>query len=347
MGLFSFGSNKRVVITFSDTVIRGVTVQQDKQYTMRVVRSIEQRIPSGMISEGVIEQPKLFVELLKSFARKLPSKRVHVLVPQEAALIVPLVRPEDSEKNIKENVLEQLEDILTEHPGPKEGYEVLSIVDDGHNLFVDTVSASLIETYKNFFKKAGLHVISWDTPHPDWVTLPYHEEQSHIMVGVGERATSVVFLNGGVPVMKSMVPVGHADLVDTVRDVLQIQTHEAQKIVARYGVGLEHKEERVLHALYDTMRPLEVAINTMIDEWKRKPYKNARERFPIASLLTHGQTYTLPGFNDRMSHTTRVPAQHIDIADMLDIPDIARVMSRDEMIRFAPLLWKAHELVRA
>lgn len=347
MGLFS-SSTRRAVVALGDTVLRCVIVETSKGKNMRVIRQIEQRIPYGIISGGVIEQPELFGESLRSFARKLPTRRVHVLVPQEVALIVPLARPENNNPHdIKHSVREQLEEVLAEHAGPNDGYEVLSIVDDGSTVYVDTISTSLMNSYQAFFKKAGLHVVSFDTPHPDWIAMPNHEEQSHIMVGIGERSSNIIFMNGGVPVMRSTVSVGHADLVDTVRDVLGITTHEAQKIIARYGVGLDHKEDHVLHALYDTLHPLESAINTMIDQWKQKPYKNARERYPIASLLLHGEVHAIPGFADRMSHSTRVPAQHIDIAEMLDIPDIARVMSRDEMIRFAPLLWKAHELVQA
>lgn len=346
MGLFSFGNHRRVVVTFSDSALRAITVEIKKHGAMRVVRSIEQRLPLGMVAGGIIEQPELFVEAARSFGRKLITKNVHILIPQETALIVPLPRPMD-DGDIKHHVREQLEYILEQHPGPKDGYQVLSIVDDGEQLYVDTISTSLLERYKQLFKKAGFHAVSWDTPHPDWAVVPEHTEKSHIMVGVGDRSTSVVFLNAGVPVAKKIIAIGRDDLVDTVRTVLNIQTHEAQKIIGRYGVSVEHKEDRVLRALYDTVRPLEMEINTMIDTWKQKPYKTARERFPIASILLHGEAYGLHGFSDRMSHAARIPAQHIDAAEMFGISNAAQVMSRDEMARFAPLLWKAHELVRA
>lgn len=346
MGLFSFGAQRRVVVTFSDTVLRAVTVAIQQGGIMRIVRSVEQRIPTGIIAGGIIEQPELFVECARAFSKKLPTSHVHMLVPQETALIVPLQRPYDDD-DLKQYVQEQLETVLQQHSGPAAGYEVLSIVDDGSRLYIDVISASLLSTYKQLFKKAGLRVASWDTPHPDWTVVPEHQERSHVMVGVGDRSTSVVFLNGGVPVAQQVVPVGYADLVDTVRNVLNIQTHEAQKIIGRYGISVEHKEDRVLRALYDTVRPLEIEINAMIDAWQQKPYKNARERYPVASLLLHGEAYGLHGFHDRMSYATRIPAHHVDVAQSLGIAGVESVMSRDEMARFAPLLWKAHELVRS
>lgn len=329
-------------------MLRFVMAVSDRHEPMRIQKFTEQKIPSGIVIGGIIEQPDLFVEMLRSFRKSVPTNRIHVLVPQETALIVPLRRPDDGmkDRDVKKIVSEQLESALESITLPADGFEVLSIVDDGNRLYADIVSVSLLDRYQELFKRAGFIVESWDTPHPDWTSADHHKQQSHVMVGIGERTSSIVLLNGGIPVMKNLVPVGRAHLVDTVRDMLNIQTYEAEKIIARYGLLFDHKEERVLRALYDTMRPLETEINSMIEAWKQKPYKTERERFPLSSLLLHGEITSVPGFGDRMSYATRTPAHTIDIASMFAIPGITRVMSRDEMTRFAPLLWKAHELVR-
>jgi len=345
MSLFSFGTKHRAVVAITDTALRCVIIDSSRAGTMRVVRRIEQRLPLGIVSGGIIEQSALFIESLRSFARKLSLGRVHILLPYEAVQIVQLPRT-DTALDHKNAVREQLETILADELLPEGGFHVLSIVDDGDALHVSTIATSILDSYQALFKKVGLHVVSWDTPHPDWTALVQYREQSTIIVGIGEHTSTVVLINGGVSVLQRTVPVGYDDLVATVRGALDIQTHEAQKIIARYGVSPEHKEDRVLHALYETLRPLESAINDVVTVWRQKPYKTARERYPIQSMLLHGESSLVPGLHDRLAYATRIPAQHIDIAGMLDIPDAARILSRDDMVRFAPLLWKAHELVK-
>ena len=337
---------KRGVVMLTDSALRFVYAQMGANKTMRVLRTVEQRIPSGVIIGGVIEQPQLFGELLSAFRKKLPTRRVHVLVPEESVLVVTLDRPTEgfSEKTLERVVRDSIERKLSDAALPTDGFEVLSIIDDSARLFVDVASSSLIDTYREAFVRAGFVVRSVDTPHPDWALHSAYADASRIMVGFGERMTSIVLLNGGVPVMKSTVPVGRADLVETVRALLNVQTHEAQRIIARYGVSREHREDAVLLALYELLQPLEEALNTLLHTWQGKPYKTARERLPLSSIILHGEAFQIPGLQDHMARISRVETEFINIPKTIGAPDLAQVLSKDEMIRFAPALWKAHEL---
>lgn len=347
MGLFSFGTKKRGVIMITDAAFRFVYAHTMSNGTVRVTHAIEQRIPSGVVLDGVIEQRALFVEQLRSFRRKLPTRRVHLLLPEETIVVVPLDRPHEGirDAQLEHVVREFLEQKLAETIAPTDGFEVLSIIDDGSRLFADIASTSLVTTYKDVCADAGLKVISVDTPHPDWATHTEYAGSSHVMVGFGEYSTAVVLLNGGVPVIKSSIPVGREHLIATIKDLLGIQTYEAERIMARYGVTKEHREDYVLEALQQVLLPLEHEVNALIDAWKGKSYKTARERFPLISVLLHGEAMGIPGLHDHVAHATRTNTEYIDIAKTINAPLLFETMSRDEMVRFAPALWKVHELL--
>lgn len=345
MSLFS--SRKKVVIMVNDTVVRAVVARKNKHGSLDIIRTVEQRIPSGIMLGGIVEQPALFIDLLRSLKKKLPKRHAHVLLPEEVVVVVPLRRPHDGLKKgaLEEIVRTSLEEKLAEALLPTDGFEVLSIVDDGNRLFADIASASLIDTYRSLFAAAGIHIASVDSSHPDWAVHPDYKETNHLMVGFGERTTSIVLLNGGVPVMKSTVAVGRSQMVALVRDLLSVQTHEAEKIIGRYGVLSEHREDFVLQGLQELLRPLEQELNAMLAAWKAKPYKTATERNPIASLLLYGEANAVPGLHDRMAYATRIPSQHFDARAVIGDAGSVGALTRDESVRFAPLLWKASELL--
>ncbi len=331
----------------TDTAFRFVYAHAADNGTLRITHVIEQRIPSGVVLGGVIEQHALFVEQLRSFRRKLPTRRVHLLLPEESVVVVPLDRPHNGvhDKKLEHIVEENLHQKLADALMPTDGFEVLSIIDDGSRLFADIASSSLIGTYRQACAEAGLRIISVDTPHPDWATHVEYATSSHVMVGFGERMTSIVLLNGGVPVIKSSVPIGREHLIETIKTLLDIQTHEAERIMARYGVSREHREDAVLRALQELLLPLEHELNSLIDAWKGKAYKTARERFPLTSVLLHGEAVRVPHLHDHMAHSARITTEYVDIAKTINAPLLFESMSRDEMVRFAPALWKARELV--
>ncbi len=348
MGLFS-AHTKRGVVMLTDSALRFVYARTRTDGTVDVLKTIEQRIPSGIVMGGVIEQPQLFREVLVSFRKKLPTRRIHLLVPEESSMVVTLDRPTEgfSEKTLERVVRGSIERKLSDAALPTDGFEVLSITDDGMRLFVDIVSSSLMDTYRDTFQQAGYNVRSVDTPHPDWAVHHNHAETSRIMVGFGERTTSIVLLNGGVVVMKSVVPVGRADLVETVRTILGVQTHEAQRIISRYGVSREHREDAVLAAIHALLQPLEDELTNIVRTWQVKPYKTARERLPLSSTMLYGEVVDVPGLQDHIARISRIETEYIDIPATINAPELAARMSKDEMIRFAPVLWKVHELTTA
>jgi type IV pilus assembly protein PilM len=232
-------------------------------------------LSSGAISDGEILQKEQVVSAIKRAIAtvapdKLKTKNVICSLPETKAFLRIISIPQMNESELSEAVKWEMEANI---PLPLDQVyydwqvvpEALTFEKNKLNLLVIAISKSVVDQTIEVLEMANLNPVGLEIEsiaQARSLLLEKIENETVLIVDIGDRRTSISINKGGVPCFTSSIPLCGQSLTDVISKGMNINFDEAEKIKISYGIGDYYKNDE----LFKLTKPV---LENFIQEMER------------------------------------------------------------------------------
>lgn len=232
-------------------------------------------LPLGAVQDGEIKNKQQVVQAITKVLgtatpKKITSKKVICSLPETKAFLRIITIPQMEKSEAHEAIKWEMEATI---PMPLDQvYYDWQILDERFSkeknkmsVLVCAVSKSTIDTVLETLIEAGLEPIGLEIESIAQLRSLVDEKDDKktvLLVDIGDRRTSFVIANGGIPSFTSSLPISGNALTDAIAKAMNIPFDEAEKTKFQYGIGSDFKND----AIYKAVRPV---LENMVTEVQR------------------------------------------------------------------------------
>lgn len=306
-------------IQVTDDLVRFVSFRIGKD-TMRTHAYGEEFLSAGVVKNGKIVDPDRLTQVLSSLRKKHGFDEVTVVLPEEQSFIFYTTIPDVPGNELQQVIQDHINSFLKLHSKISVRdliceYEVLGEQDGNYEIQVTVTPQALVETYIRVFEDAGLDptVLEVGSHMVSQACVAGEDGNACMLVDFGDSRTHITTVSDGHVMESATIAVGKKHLSPVVEKFLNVNGHEANTILSKYGVMRAHKEPQLLSELLHELSPVRDYIDRQFIDWHTRQYKGKRERNPIRSILLHGEGARLSGFAEHLAVSTRIPVEHANV----------------------------------
>jgi type IV pilus assembly protein PilM len=235
-------------------------------------------LPSGAISDGEIGQKEQVVSAIrKAMAavapNKLKTKNVICSLPETKAFLRIVSIPQMSEGELNEAVKWEMEANI---PLPLDQVyydwqvvpDTLLLEKNKLNLLVVAIAKSVVDQTIEVLEMAGLSPVGLEIEsiaQARSLLLEKNENETVLIVDIGDRRTSFSVTKGGAPCFTSSIPLCGQALTDVISKGMNIPFDEAEKIKISYGIGDDFKNDELFRLTKPVLENFAQEIERSID----------------------------------------------------------------------------------
>lgn len=251
-------------LDISDLSIKAVQIENDG--TLDSVSSYSSvPLPASCITDGEIQKKDQVISAIKkvietSLPKKIKTKKVICSLPETKAFLRIISVPKMEEAELKEAVKWEMEANI---PLPLEQvYYDWQVIPENIfaeknkiNLLVVAIAKSVVDQTIEILELAGLDPVGLEIEsiaQTRSLLLEKNEQETVLIVDIGDRRTSFSITNGGVPCFTSSIPLCGQSLTDVISRGMSVSFEEAEKIKISYGIGNDFKND----ALFKLTKPV-------------------------------------------------------------------------------------------
>lgn len=261
--IFSDSSNV-FGLDLSDLSIK--TVQIENNGSFDVISGFSSvPLPMNCISDGEILKKEQVIAAIKkavetSSPKRIKTKKVICSLPETKAFLRIISVPKMDESEIKEAVKWEMEaniplpleqvyydwQLIPEHLFPEKNKISLLVV---------AISKNVVDQTLETLQAAGLDPVGLEIESISQarsLILEKDEQQTALIVDIGDRRTSFSINKGGVPCFTSSIPLCGQSFTDAISKGMNVSFEEAEKIKISYGIGSDFKND----ALFKLSKPI-------------------------------------------------------------------------------------------
>lgn len=169
---------------------------------------------------------------------------------------------------------------------------------DKMEVLLASVSKKFSEARLDLLEHLGLNIVTFE---PDALAIvrslvPAGDNNSHMLVDMGEYNTDIVVVHNGAPRLVRTIPTGGQALMRSVMNNLSIDQSQAQQFVYKFGMDSTKLEGKVAQALASAAEVVATEV--------QKSLKFFNQRYPtisMNSIAASGAAGILPGFAQYLS----------------------------------------------
>lgn len=272
-----FGGNDVFGLDLSDLSVKVAQIEKNGSLE-EVVSFASLPITSGIISDGEIKNKQQVAEIIKRVLqgarpRKIKTNKVICSLPETKAFLRIISMPEMKTEEVREAVKWEIEATI---PLPIDqiyyDWQVLEKsfgTEKGKiNLLVVAVGKNTVDQTMEVLALAGLEVVGLEiesVAQSRSLLDEKKEKESVLLVDVGDRRTSFVIADAGIPCFTSSIPLSGTSLTNAIAKNLGVSFEEAENIKIQYGIGSDFKNDAIFKAVEPVLENLASEIERSID----------------------------------------------------------------------------------
>lgn len=235
-------------------------------------------IPANCISDGEIQNKDQVIAAIKkaieiASPNKIKTKKVICSLPETKAFLRIISVPKMDESEIKEAVKWEMEANI---PLPLEQvYYDWQIIPENLfpeknkiSLLVVAISKNVVDLAIETLELAGLDPVGLEIEsiaQARSLLLESNNEETVLVVDIGDRRTSFSVTKGGVPCFTSSIPLCGQSLTDAISKGMNVSFEEAEKIKISYGIGNDFKNDAIFKLSKPILENFAQEIDQSID----------------------------------------------------------------------------------
>lgn len=232
----------------------------------------------GAIADGEIKDKQQVAGAIRkaletSAPRKIRTRKVICSLPETKAFLRIISMPEMDAEEIREAVKWEIEATV---PLPLDQiYYDWQILDKSfnkekgkENLLVVAVSKGIVDQTMEVLKLADLEAVGLEIESIAQARSLLDEKKDAggvLLVDIGDRRTSFVISDNGIPCFTSSIPLSGTSLTDAISKYMNVAFEEAERVKFQYGIGSDFKNDAIFKAVRPILENLALEIERSID----------------------------------------------------------------------------------
>lgn len=308
---------------------------------LRLGRFGKNKIPSGVVVSGKVENEEKLVSLLNDLRKKLNLHFVRVSLPEEQMYLFTLSIPQNNSGDLREIILLQIEEnIPLLAMDTVFDYDIISENDQKIIVEVVAIASSTMQSYLSVFNKAGLVPISFELEAKAIarVVIPQDDPSTVMIVDFGDTRTGISIATAGRVLFTTTIDIGGINLTNMIASNFSIPFEEAENIKKSYGLGGNSNVEDLFAVVINGISVLRDELDKQRLYWKTHEDGNVKHG-EIDRVVLCGGDANLIGLSDYLSISMKIKVEHArawtNISDMdISVPD----MSYEESLGYTTVL---------
>lgn len=308
---------------------------------LRLGRFGHEKIPSGVVVLGKIENEENLVGILKNLKKKENLNFVRVSLPEEQMYLFTLSLPQASDKEIKDMILLQIEEhIPLKAMDTIFEYEIISSSDKNILVEVSAIASVTVEGYLNTFEKAGLSVLSFELEAQAIAraVIPHGDREPTMIVDFGDTRTGVSIVHDGKVFFTTTLDMGGINLTNMIEKNFSLSFEKAEEMKRSYGLDGVANIEDIFPIILNGISVLRDELNKQYIYWKSHDNCGIKHD-EIKHIILCGGDSNLTGLSDYLEASMKIKVEHantwVNISDMdISVPS----MSFEESLAYATVL---------
>ncbi|MBP9751902.1 MAG: type IV pilus assembly protein PilM [Candidatus Moranbacteria bacterium] len=235
-------------------------------------------LPQGAIVDGEIADEKAVADgirtlLERSGPKRIGTRRVVCSLPETKAFLRIVTLPKMGREEAKEAIKWEIEaNIPLTLDQVYYDWQILSdsVVSekDKMSVLVVAVARSMVDQFRTTLEDAGLEVVGLETESIAQARslLPEaHENETTLIVDIGDRRTSFLIAIGNIPVFTSSVPLSSQSMTDAISKGMGLSFEAAEKLKITTGLGSLALPSPQLKAVQPILENLAAEIERSMD----------------------------------------------------------------------------------
>jgi len=235
-------------------------------------------LPQGAIVDGEIMDAAAVAKAIRTLLdrsgpRKIKTRRVVCSLPETKAFLRIVTLPKMGQEEAKEAIKWEIEaNIPLSLDQVYYDWQILSnsIVSekDKMNVLVVAVARSMVDQFRSTLESAGLEVVGLETEsiaQARSLLSETHENETTLIVDMGDRRTSFLIAIGNIPVFTSSVPLSSQSMTDAIAKGMGLSFDAAEKLKITSGLGSLALPSPQLKAVQPILENLAAEIERSID----------------------------------------------------------------------------------
>lgn len=264
-------------LDLSDLSIKIVNIENDGTFDS-VTSFASVALPQGCISDGEILKKDQVIEAIKKAIqtagpKKIKTNKVICSLPETKAFLRIISIPKMDDSEIKEAVKWEMEANI---PLPLEQvyYDWQIIPDDflqeknKINLLVVAISKNVVDKILEMLEDAGLDPVGLDIESISQARSlldEKKEDETALIVDIGDRRTSFSVNKCGVPCFTSSIPLCGQSLTEAISRGMNVSFEEGEKMKFAHGIGNDFKNDPIFKAVKPVLENFIQEIEQSID----------------------------------------------------------------------------------
>jgi type IV pilus assembly protein PilM len=280
-----------------------------------------QEIPAGVIEKGDIKKIDELVDVIKKGivdVNGLPinTKYCVVSLPETESFIRVTQLPKMKLSELKEAVRWEVENQI---PLPVDQvYFDWQIVEpfraspDHYDILIGALSRSLVDSYIEVFKKAGLRPLVFEIESVATSRALIKDEfaSSPIMIiDIGARRTNFIIFAGRAIHFTASLPISNEYLVKEIAKKLDVSLEKAKELKFEIGLNKDRESGKVFQSLLPSMNELASQIEKYIDFYQTHGLEGYSETKDVSKILLCGGGANLNGLPSFLSGALELPVE--------------------------------------
>ncbi|MCX7523190.1 type IV pilus assembly protein PilM [Microbacterium sp. STN6] len=325
-----------VGVDIGSSTVRAAEVRRSGRGRQTLVGFFEVPLPEGAVSRGEVLEPNTVAAALKQLWAKgrFRSKNVVLGMGNQRVLARDVSVPSMPIERIRESLPFHVQELL---PVPVadallDFYPISETQGENglmaNGLLIAAVKDAVLGNIKAV-QLAGLTPVDVDLiPFAITRALLQRDEieGTTAVIEIGANTTSVVIAQKGVPQFVRIIPAGGDDLTAALRDRLEIEHAEAEKLKRMRGLNTtvtSDLDRRHAEIIFQVTSELLNSLRNTINY-----FMNTRPQNPVAQIVLTGGGAKLEGLPDALGELTRIP---VLMADPFTSIGLGRSLRADEL----------------
>lgn len=294
------GQKKRSVTGYGIARFDPLTMQDGEILDPKeAARAVKELFENGLIGDITTNRVALSVPTFRTFTReiqlpKMSKKELDEAVYAEAEQYIP----------------RQLSDLYLD-------YTITGSTENEYKIYMVAVMKNIVDSYVTLTRLLGLEIVFVEPSiisSTRLLELDTHNEIPGVLVDFGTRSADVSVFHKQVTVTGTVQSGGDL-FTDKIKDALKVSEAEASLIKTKYGLGLSKKQKEITKAIEPLLEQTVKEVKRMVRYYEERGGDNVDK---IGQIITMGGGANMPGLNDYLTASLRLPVRMFDPWQVLD-----------------------------
>jgi type IV pilus assembly protein PilM len=297
-------------------------------------------LEEGILLQGKIIKPDVLKKCLTKIKSQYNFKHVCVSLSEEQVYLFNLEIPKMELSEIRTSIELQLEDhVLISAAESYMDYNIIGQTSKTYLLQVAAIPTEIVDQYFSVFDTLDIVPISFELESQSLARaiVPKNNKETYMIVDYGSSRTGMSFVQDGVVLYATTVPLGGIDQTNKIKDSLGLTYEEAENM--KKAEGLTVTDGRVYEIILPSVSALRSEIYKHFIYWNTHKEEGITEHRPVSKILLCGGTSNLPGLADYLSTSMQMPVEQANVwVNVTDFSKYIPPIDRDKSLAYATVI---------